>query len=67
MKIVASLGDNLHEVSNPISRKNKKIISKCRLLKFLPSLQCVKTTEETNSDRVHLCCQPLQYLTQPCV
>ena len=38
-------GENLHEVSNPIflfSRKNKKTISKCHLLKFLPSRQSAK-------------------------
>ena len=33
----------------PFSRKNKKNISKCRLLKFLPSMQSVK---ETFIDRI---------------
>ena len=33
-----SLGDNLHEISNQISGKNKKNISKCCLLKSLPSM-----------------------------
>ena len=48
-----SLGDNLHEVSNPIftismkcqilfSRKNKKNISKCHVLEFLSNMQSVK-------------------------
>ena len=40
---IVSLGDNLHEMSNPFfPRKNKKNISKCRLLKLVPSMQSVK-------------------------
>ena len=52
---IVSQGDNLHEVSDPMSpkdticikyqilfsRKNKKNISKCLLLKFLSSMQNV--------------------------
>ena len=34
---------SLHEVSNPISRKNKKNISKCHLQKFLPSMQSINS------------------------
>ena len=30
-----SFGDNLHEMSNPVSVKNKKNILICRLLKYL--------------------------------
>ena len=34
---IVSIGDNLHEMLNPFfSGKNKKNISKCRLLKILP-------------------------------
>ena len=33
---IVSIGDNLHEISNPVSRENKKDISKCCLLKILP-------------------------------
>ena len=40
---IVSLEDTLHEVSNPISRKNQKNISKCHLLIFLPIMQTVKT------------------------
>ena len=29
---------NLHEMSNPVSGKNKEIIPKCHLIKFLPSM-----------------------------
>ena len=54
---IVSLGDNLHEMSNPVfweketicmkcqilfSGKNKKNISKCRLLKILPRVLSVK-------------------------
>ena len=39
---VVSLGDNLHKCQILFSRKNKKNISKYRLLKFLPSMQSVK-------------------------
>ena len=35
MQIVSN-GDNLHEMSNPVSGKNKKHILVCRLLKILP-------------------------------
>ena len=35
----AFYGDSLHEMSNPIFlEKNKKNISKCRLLRILPSM-----------------------------
>ena len=40
---IASLRDNWHERSNLFSRKNQKTISKCRVLKFLPSMQRVKS------------------------
>ena len=39
---IVFLGDEFHEVSNPIFFENKQNISKCRLLKFLPSMQSVK-------------------------
>ena len=35
MQIVSN-GDNLHELSNPVTVKNKKCISKCSLLNILP-------------------------------
>ena len=35
MQIVSS-GDNLHEIPNSVSKKNKKNISICRLLKIVP-------------------------------
>ena len=38
-------GDNLHEYQILFSEKNKKNISKCRLLNFLPSMQSVKGCE----------------------
>ena len=41
MQIVSS-GDNLHAMSNPVFWENKKNISKCRLLKFLPRVLSVK-------------------------
>ena len=40
MQIVSS-GDNLHEMSNPVSGKNKKNISKCSQLKILPRVLSV--------------------------
>ena len=39
---IVSLGDNLHEVSSFVSWKNKKNNLKCRLLKYVPSMQNVK-------------------------
>ena len=39
---IVSLGDNLHEMSNLFSRKNKKNILVCHLLKILPSVLSVK-------------------------
>ena len=33
---IVSIGDNLHEMSNPVFWENKKNILKCRLLKFYP-------------------------------
>ena len=39
---IVSLGDNLHEMSILFSEKNKKNISKCRLLKILPRVLSVK-------------------------
>ena len=49
MKIV-SIGDNLHEMSNPFSEKMKKNILYSHLLKFSPSMQSVKyqTSKETH-------------------
>ena len=38
---IVSIGDNLHEMSNPVSGKNKKNISVCRLLKILPGVLSV--------------------------
>ena len=38
---IVSLGDNLHEMSNLFSGKNKKNISVCRLLKILPRVLSV--------------------------
>ena len=35
---IVSPGDNLHDMSNLFSEKNKKNISKCHLLNFLPSM-----------------------------
>ena len=45
MQIVFN-GDNLHEMSNPVSRKNKKkkkkkTISNCRQMKSLPKILIV--------------------------
>ena len=40
---IVSIGDNLYEMSNPVSGKNKKTISKCRLLKILRRVLCVKS------------------------
>ena len=37
---IVSLGDNLHEIPNPLFWKSKKNISKCRLLK-LPNMLIV--------------------------
>ena len=42
MQIVSS-GDNLHEMSKPVIWKNKKYISKCRLLKFLFNQRAKRT------------------------
>ena len=38
------IGDSMHELSNPVfwKRNNKKNISKCFVLKFLPRVQSVK-------------------------
>ena len=42
---IVSWGDNLHEMSYPTFwKKNKKNISKCRLLNFLPWVLSVKRT-----------------------
>ena len=41
-----SLGDNLHEMSKPVSGNNKKNIFKCRLLKILPSMLSVNSVLE---------------------
>ena len=38
-----SFGDNLHKCQSLFSRKNKKIISVCRLLKILPKALSVKS------------------------
>ena len=40
---IVSLGDNLHEISNPSFWDNKKIISKCFLLKLLPNMLSINT------------------------
>ena len=39
---IVSLGDNLHEISNPIFRGKKK---KWCLLKFLPSMPSIRNCE----------------------
>ena len=38
---IVSNGDNLHEMSNLLSGKNKKNILRCRLLKMFPSMLSV--------------------------
>ena len=42
---IVSLGDNLHEMLNPffLKKNYKKNISKCHLLKFLLSIQMIKS------------------------
>ena len=46
---IVSSGDNLPEMSNPISeKKNKKNISICRLLKVLPRVVSVKAIVQDN-------------------
>ena len=35
-----------------MKRKNKKTISKCRLLKFLPGMQSVKVAGRVNPDQI---------------
>ena len=40
---IVSPGDNMHQVSDPILKENKQNISKCCLLKFLPSMQSIKS------------------------
>ena len=42
---IVSIGDNLHEMSKPVFRENKKNFSVCRLLKILalfPYIVCWK-------------------------
>ena len=39
---IVSIGDSLHEMSNPVSGKSKKNISKCHLLKILPRMLSVE-------------------------
>ena len=39
-----SIGDNLHKMSKAVFRENKKTISNCRLLKFLPRMISVKVS-----------------------
>ena len=43
MQIVA-MGDNLHEMSNPVFWEEQENISKCRLLRTLPRVLSVKGT-----------------------
>ena len=50
---VSCSGDNLHEVQIMFSWKNEKNISKCRLLKIVPSVLSVKVC--TNNSRMSLC------------
>ena len=40
---IVSIGDNLHEMSNSVSGENKKNISVCHLLKFLPRMLSVNS------------------------
>ena len=49
---IVSIGDNLHEMSNPVSRgkKRKKNISVCRLLKILPRVLSVNYSQKTGYD-----------------
>ena len=44
---IVSIGDNLHEMSDPVfCKKNKKNISKCPLLKILPRVLGIKSAEQ---------------------
>ena len=38
---MVSIGDHLHEMINPVFLENKKIVSKCRLLKVLSGVLSV--------------------------
>ena len=45
---IVSIGHNLHEMSNPVSRKN---VSVCRLLKILPRMLSIK--KQVSSRKMH--------------
>ena len=66
---IVSIGDNLHEVSKLFSpRKNKKKISKCCLLKFLPrELSVRKMTLQANPLKLlNFAIFMLSFLTDMC-
>ena len=42
----------MHEMSKPIFWQNKINISKCCLMKFLPSMLCIKSTKLCNQFKV---------------
>ena len=48
---IVSIGDNLHEMSNPVLGKNNKNTSMCRLLKILP---CALTINKQDVDRMNI-------------
>ena len=50
-----SFGDNLHEMSNLSSGKNKKNISNCHLLKFSPRMLSIKVPITTAAEYIFIC------------
>ena len=54
-----SLGDNLYECQNLFSWKNKKNISVCHLLKFLPSILSV--SRKVSSDFIKFRPEKISY------
>ena len=50
---IVSCGDNLHELSNPVSRKNK-IFSSSHLLQILPSTLNVKEEYLTDKSWIYV-------------
>ena len=54
MQIVSiGIGDNLYEMSKPVSGKNKKNISICRLLKILRRVLIIKTNDKCSDAVIH--------------
>ena len=47
---IVSIGDNLHEISKPVSGKNRKNISMCRLLKLLLRVLSINYTVRNGDD-----------------